>query len=357
MPKAKRKAKQKKAERVDLDKRAYAWIFTINNWTSDDEKQVQAIPCKYLVYGREIGPEKGTPHLQGYIQFKTQRTFRSMCKKMPRASIRAAETSALVNKNYCTKQGDYFEQGVVPLSKAEQGALGKQAEQARWAKIKALAQQGDLDEVDPQVFVQCYRSLKQIKVDYMSRPPDLQAPCGIWLFGDSGAGKTTIARTEFGTQYFLKAPTKWWDSYQGEQVVILDDLDPYHKALGYHVKMWADKWSFVAEVKGSSLIIRPTTFIITSQYLPEAIWSDPQTVHAVRRRFKIIEVRPDKKRYLLTWPPNSPMCREPDRTEITQDHGSSQERQSLQQEEDSVPLSEHQQVEASSLQEEEDLQV
>jgi len=57
--------------------------------------------------------------------------------------------------------------------------------------------------------------------------------------------------------------------------------------LGHHLKIWADRYAFVAESKGTAVPLRPTVICITSQYHPEEIWSDTATLDAIKRRFKI----------------------------------------------------------------------
>ena len=39
--------------------RSRAYVFTINNYTPEEEKEVQSIDCEFLVYGRETGEIKG----------------------------------------------------------------------------------------------------------------------------------------------------------------------------------------------------------------------------------------------------------------------------------------------------------
>lgn len=51
--------------------------------------------------------------------------------------------------------------------------------------------------------------------------PDVR---GIWIYGPPGTGKTHRARTRYGKVY-LKPQNKWWDGYQGEETVVIDDLD------------------------------------------------------------------------------------------------------------------------------------
>jgi len=93
--------------------RARNWVFTINNYTVEDVALVdQLVPdtAKYVVYGKEVG-ESGTPHLQGYVQFKSQLRL-SQCKKVhPTCYWAVAQGSADQNKQYCSKQGDYYEFG------------------------------------------------------------------------------------------------------------------------------------------------------------------------------------------------------------------------------------------------------
>lgn len=277
---------------MNKNARSRGWCFTYNNYDSDGEAKVRDIKAKYLIFGREVG-EKGTSHLQGYVYFANGKSFSAVKNYFPKeVHIEPAKGNPEQNVEYCSKDGDIFEKGKKPMSQKDKG----QTEQDRWKVIKQQAKEGKLDDIDAKVFVHHYRTLRSIAADYQRIPESADSVTGIWYYGDSGAGKTTIARTTHGSDYFLKAPTKWWDGYKGQDVVILDDLDKYHKALGYYVKMWGDKWPFVAEVKGSSLTIRPKKFIVTSQYSPEQIWDDEETVSAVRRRFKMVHVPNLKKR-------------------------------------------------------------
>ena len=54
------------------------------------------------------------------------------------------------------------------------------------------------------------------------------------------------------------------------------------------MKRWSDRYPFPAAIKGGYLKIRPKKIVVTSQYLPEDIWDDKETLEAINRRFKIV---------------------------------------------------------------------
>lgn len=265
-------------------KRQRDWVFTLNNYTQAEEAAIKKIKCTYLVFGHEIAPETGTPHLQGYIYFQSGKSHRAACKKLPRCFVDGAKGDALSNFVYTTKsdKDNHFEIGTRPLSQKEKG----ETQVKKWDAIKDSAKIGDLDAIPSQIFVQNYRTLKIIGRDYQKAPPDLSHPCGLWIYGESGTGKSHLARSLFPGHY-KKPANLWWTAYQNEEVAVLDDMDPFHKSLGRDLKLWADQYSFPAAVHGSQVLIRPKTFVVTSQYHPNQIWNDPETLDAILRRFAL----------------------------------------------------------------------
>jgi len=67
-------------------------------------------------------------------------------------------------------------------------------------------------------------------------------------------------------------------------------VDPTHSAwIGRFLKIWGDRYSFPAEVKGGSMSIRPLKFFVTSQYRIEEVFQDEPTREALNRRYVVIE--------------------------------------------------------------------
>ena len=56
-------------------------------------------------------------------------------------------------------------------------------------------------------------------------------------------GKSRYVREKY-PDAFIKDANKWWDGYNGEEVVIIKDIDKYDIKLGRHLKLWGDHYSF-----------------------------------------------------------------------------------------------------------------
>lgn len=280
------------------------FVFTLNNPTEGCEDYLKGRECRYLVFGREIGAS-GTPHLQGYVEFTMKKSIRAVKNWFGpyNPHIESAKGNAEQASEYCKKDGDYFEKGERSITKKEKAKKAGDAEIQRWEKAFEDAKEGKFDEIPCDIRVKYYRTWKVINKDFMKQPDDLEAPCGVWIWGASGLGKSTYARALVGGKgFYPKMANKWWDGYQGEDDVILDDLDCNHACLGHHLKIWADKYPFVCENKGGASALRPKRFIITSQYSIGQVWEDEQFRVALRRRFKVIHFNDFFKRSLGPYP-------------------------------------------------------
>lgn len=258
------------------------FCFTLNNWQNKEWAYLETIKCKYIVYGREIGEKEQTPHLQGFITFTSAKTLSAAFKALKHCHVEIAATIHEAIK-YCKKGGDFTERGKAPMSQQEKGATEVERYQQAWEAAKA----GDIEAIPADIRFKCYNTIRSIAKDYATPPDDLDDVCGVWFYGDPGTGKSYTARNEFG-KFYLKETNKWWDSYQGEETVIIDEVELDHgKFIGHYLKKWADRYAFDAEIKGAKLIIRPKRIIVTSNYsIDEIFGSDHMLCEAIKRRFK-----------------------------------------------------------------------
>jgi len=271
--------------------RSRGWCFTLNNYCLIEEKFIEDLNCKYITFGHEVGSECHTPHLQGYILFENQKEFSTVKDMFPaRTHLEAAKTVAAAIA-YAQKDGsDIYERGTRPKTAKESGHADEQKE--RYKSAVSLAKSGNIEaieEVDPVLHLRFYRTFKELKKDYrpILLPVDTEY-VGYWIYGPPGTGKTTFAWAQFPNSYSKDASNSWWDGYQDQETVIIDDLDKYHVSQGYNLKQWLHQRPFNAQVKGGVLYIRPKLVIVTSNYTPEEIWEDPITAVAIRRRCKFL---------------------------------------------------------------------
>jgi len=293
--------------------RSRNFIFVINNYTPEEVEVVKGWDCKYLIFGKEIG-EEGTPHLQGYVCFENQMTLSALKKKY---SVRnnhwePARGTPQRASDYCKKglqshaefdelglegpnygrDADVFEKGTRPLSPPEKGT----GEKRRWEAAFCAVKEGRLEDVPADILCTKLKSVEYAVKRVAAAKWDLSTIPGgrphRWVYGQSGCGKSRSVR-EAHPDAFIKDPrTPWWDGYDGEEVVIIDDYDPYQIKQSGDMKRWLDLYKFQAQVKGGYLMIRPRVIIVTSQYTIRECFGteDEKTFEAMNRRVEVTHI-------------------------------------------------------------------
>lgn len=262
-----------------------AYIFTLNNYTSEDEVYIQTVlQCQYIVYGREVAPQTGTPHLQGYVYFANPRSFESV-RKLRKWSIQVAKADALKNAEYTKKSDDWFEKGDRPLTQKEKG----DCERDRYKRAFQFAMEGDYLAIDSDILLRHYGTLKKIRAEF-TKVSDLDfMPLCIYLHGKTGVGKSRLARELSGTGCFRKEPmTKWFTGYAHQKVVWIDELEPMSHELQSLYKRLCDHYVCPVESKGGNMDIRPEIIIFTSNHPPGRVFGD--ATEPMLRRLNVFEL-------------------------------------------------------------------
>lgn len=89
---------------------AKRWCFTLNNYNDQDLESFRSIVpifCDKCIIGKEVG-ESGTPHLQGYIEFKTKKRPKSVFGFNNTIHWEKARGTPLENLKYCSKDENVF---------------------------------------------------------------------------------------------------------------------------------------------------------------------------------------------------------------------------------------------------------
>jgi len=198
--------------------RSKRWCWTMNNWDEGQKELLLTLltdgSITYVVWGEEIAPTTGTPHLQGYLetsQKKTMKSFQTKLQKMGiHLSLLVAKGTAEQNKMYCLKSGG---------PSYEEGAPMKQGERSDLSLIVTMIREGkklrEIWEAHPETMIVHRRgvaeALEALQTSFVEPPPYclddfkkelidtlnpliLKPPKPFVLWGESGCGKTTLAR-------------------------------------------------------------------------------------------------------------------------------------------------------------------
>jgi hypothetical protein len=199
--------------------------------------------------------------------------------------------------DYIKKDKDFIEEGMFLTNSA--------SDVQKRAVLNKMVIDTPLNELvdSGQISLFNYQQLRQAKMlytlDSLVVPEYMPKTC-YWIYGSTGIGKSRWVRSNH-PGFFNKSQNKWWDGYNGEKVVLIDDFDHSGNALGHLLKIWADCYSFSAEIKGGTIKPVIDTFIITSQYTPFGIWCkgddgknhDVEMKDAILRRFQIKTIAED----------------------------------------------------------------
>lgn len=276
--------------------RSRSWCYTINNYTDQDEfrlsEGVAGAHLTYNVFGKEVG-ESGTPHLQGFCMFNTQRRFLGVKAIIgANAHVEIAKTIGAAI-NYCKKDGQFVEYGILPKCRTEAG----QREQGRWDVIRQLVLDHDYLRLETEFF-QEWSKYRRAWENY--KTPiyrEVMQDVGIdnwWISGPTGTGKSSqIAGycKANNISYFKKPINKWFFNYNHETVVHVDE--PYPGWAGKRQLIeWADRAPITVDVKNGHAYINIPQVYVTSNYSIAEVFADCPHVdlEAMRRRFKEISM-------------------------------------------------------------------
>nr|WAE42679.1 MAG: replication associated protein [Cressdnaviricota sp.] len=157
-----------------------------------------------------------------------------------------------------------------------------------WDGARRLAELGQFAEIPSDLFIRYYGNFQRIFVA-SSKPVDIVRDCTVF-WGATGTGKSRTAIAEAGPDRYIKdARTKWWNGYENEKNVIIDE---FRGAIDIgHLLVWLDRYAVRVELKYSTAPLFAERFWICSNLSPREWYPDvdPATFAAFERRLTVVK--------------------------------------------------------------------
>lgn len=323
--------------------------FTINNYSPQGIKKLRALTEKasveYLVWAREVG-DKGTPHIQGFVQFNKKVTFTSFNRMLKmkqggeyarceqrRGAPEDAAGYCMKGKSELDKEtnerwdpepdGDECTEGVSDyrdfLENPGVGAkfevfgeivqrLGQGARTDLHELIAAIKDgTTTADEIavtHPELHRQYGRTFEKAE-DFCLRKRfrTVQTTC-TWYHGPTGVGKSHAAFQNYdpATTYLWNLEEDFQDGYTGQETVIINEFRGGRMRYSRLLDL-IDKWPAMVKRKGRG----PAPFlakhvIITSCYTPEEAYASlmaRDSIDQLLRRVEVIELSPREQKITI----------------------------------------------------------
>ena len=228
------------------------FCFTWNNYTELDWVLCSEFIKKYAKYGiigKEIAPNTGTHHIQGFINLQKPMRFSTIKQRLDsRIHIEKANGSDEQNQEYCKKAGDFFEEGT-PQYAGKRNDLDAAISAISTGEITNLQ---DVAERHAAVFVKYHRGIAALLQALQPVAPRNFKTEVYYLWGPPGTGKSRRALEEAtekcGTSIYYKPRGLWWDGYNQHTGVIIDDFYGWIKY--DEILKICDRYPYKVQIKG-----------------------------------------------------------------------------------------------------------
>lgn len=231
--------------------------FTLNNYTEEEIKSLKECDkFSFIIFGKEVCPTTGTPHLQGYVELKDQMRLSGLKKINNRAHWFERYENATAEDNivYCSKANDVY----------RAGEPKKQGERTDLKKISKAIYEGKMDREslaieDPAVYARYYKAWETCDYLRMRKSERRWQTVGLWIGGLPGTGKSHLCfddlcgNVPIEQRYVWQGKNGWWDGYKGQPIIIINDIHTYQ--IEYDVILnVVDKWPYNVPIRGKEAV-------------------------------------------------------------------------------------------------------
>lgn len=263
---------------------------------------------RHAIAGHEFCPETGREHWQCYgqwyvavrmLQIKKQLRDHGIYLRRQFGDYDNGEWDGSDNLSYCCKDGDFEMWGTPAYYHQGQRNELHAAKEAILENPWCDEQTHMVDHFDAHVrggrVLSKLRTLTQQK---KAKEKDNEQALVHVYWGPAGTGKSRKAletlKTTYGDSvYSLQPPTndgsrQWWDGYQGQKGVILEDFEPKNLGFRSFLILTDPYYAKRFEVKGGYVWGKPQIIIITCDRHPKDwVWEGQQSTDKdqLKRRF------------------------------------------------------------------------
>lgn len=236
---------------------------------------------QYGVYQKEKCPTTGRLHIQFFVQYKKRIRLTGVKKHFPGDHIEIARDPKQA-RAYCQKVETR------ESSPVEVGTFDQPQDTEDMVSLVRKRRVSDIVEEMPKL----WRSLRQLTdLRQLYSSPRREVTQGLLFVGKTGCGKTRTASliSEFVGDSYWGDCSQWWNGYDGEQLVILDEFrgqfDPST------MLRLLDRTPYKVPVKGGYVNFTSKMIIMTSNLDLIGMYKhlDQLTIDAFCRRIRIVQ--------------------------------------------------------------------
>lgn len=279
------------------------WVFTLNNYTADeletfrtcctngnvrndgeDEPDGSSISgtignrgIKYLCFQPERGRDGNVPHLQGVLIFTNPRSLSGVRKISGRAHWEPMRGSVEQARSYCNKEETRDPEagfGFTEFGEKPMGA-GVQGHRSDLESVTCLIKSGksarEIFEEAGEAYLKYHKGIERAVQFYSGRRT--WKTTVYWFHGSTGTGKTKSAFERAPMAYFKTPSNHWWDGYEGQEEVIIDDYRPDFCKFSQLLRLF-DRYPMSVEVKGGTVQFLAKKIYITTPKSPTMTWAN-----------------------------------------------------------------------------------
>lgn len=258
------------------------FICTVYNTTLAHFRIVIQPHVHRATYQMEQCPTTSKQHIQAFIELRQPHTIRALTQLFQLDAHYESCKNPSSAQQYCSKEESRIE-GPIQIGKPIRIRT-----ECAWDQLKVAIKKNDMLFIKENLLPLYVRYKRNIDLLLMEthQPKKTNHLRGIYISGPPGCGKSLFVNSLQNVYY--KQHNKWFDGYNGEWIIALEDIDKKSMDwIPHYLKIWTDHYPIRGEIKGSTVNLQHDWFIITSNHTLTDLCKDlhPEDQKAIFRRF------------------------------------------------------------------------